>query len=362
MLRITAALAAWGKLTPVELLGMGAVGLPEQTILDAHRRIIRLGHRHAAGGHSAWSKAIRIATWSFHLWRYFSGKPVACISAHSLSVLPVCAAISRRHHARLVYEPHELETESIACRGARRLLAKVVERALIGRCDAVLVVSDSIADWYASTYGMRRPHVIRNFTDAPTNLPTDRNGQRLGLGLRQSATVFIYQGAMMQGRGVERLLRVFECLPEFDLLLLGDGPLVPAIHEVARRCANIHHHPAVPPDDVLNYTRCADVGLCLTEPACLSYAYSLPNKLFEYLAAGLPVIVSDLPEQSRFVTRHGCGWITPAEDIPLKELLRSIANGNIALQREAAIRTASDCLWSRETERLLDIYRSLLDA
>jgi len=361
MLRITDALARSGRFDSISLFGMGGPGLPEHEQIDRQRELLRFGHRHASNPGGSLFKLLRMCSWSLLLWRYFIHHPVACINAHSLAVLPLCYLVSRRHQALLVYEPHELETESIASRGLRRLVSRAVERLLIRRCDVVFVVSGAIADWYALNYRIPRPLVIRNVTEPLASRTEDHAALRAEVGLPRDGTVFVYQGAMMPGRGVELLLRAFCSLPELHLLLLGNGPLVPSIIDATARNSNLHYHPAVPPAEVLKLTAAADVGLCLTEAACLSYAYSLPNKLFEYLAAGLPVIVSDLPEQSRFVAAHKCGWIAPSDEKALAKLLTSLNREQITSRRASAAKAAEECRWSREQERMIEVYRTLLD-
>ena len=359
MLRITDALAQSGQFSAIEMVGISGDGLSERELLDSKRQIVRLLPVWTTKSKSGWSKVMRLTEWSLRVYLYFRNRPVVCVNAHSLAALPVCAAISRRHNALLIYDPHELETESIASLGVRKVFAKIVERLLVHRCDAVFVVSDSIADWYEARYGIARPVVIRNFTGSQAITSGDREQLRSRLRLRSDAVTFIYQGAMMQGRGVERLLRVFAKLPQHDLLMLGDGPLTSLSGGAGTDFPNIRHHPAVEPEVVLDYTQCADVGLCLTEPVCLSYAYSLPNKLFEYLAAGLPIVISDLPEQAQFVAARLCGWITQSDDESLLKLLASITHQTLAKRRLAALRAASECSWSNEAERMLDVYRSL---
>ena len=106
-------------------------------------------------------RVLEQVSWSVAVFRRYSRDRIGAVNAHSVAVLPVCYLLSRRLGARLV-DAHELETETIASRGLQRAIFKVIERLLITRCDAMFVVSDSIAQWYRQRYPALRPVVIRN--------------------------------------------------------------------------------------------------------------------------------------------------------------------------------------------------------
>ena len=287
------------------------------------------------------------------------GRKVACVNAHSLAVLPLSYLVSRLTGARLVYDTHELETEASGLKGMHQNLGRVVEQIFIKRCDAVFVVSDSIADWYVDHYGIERPTVVRNIPQfaVPITLAQDRAHLRQRLGIGENELVYIYQGGFMQGRGLERLIRVFERVSlNRHLLCMGSGLLTNLVAEAAARQSNIHLLPAVQPDEVLRYTCAADIGICLTANSCLSYFYSLPNKLFEYMHAGLPIIVTPLVEQERIVNTHQCGWVAPVDDNELRDLLNNIDNASVA--RHSPASAVREFNWSTEALRLVQRYKS----
>jgi glycosyltransferase involved in cell wall biosynthesis len=102
----------------------------------------------------------------------------------------------------------------------------------------------------------------------------------------------------------------------------------------------------------------ADVGLALIEPACLSYEMTLPNKLYEYVAAGLPVLSSDVPVLAREVRAHGVGAVAdPADPAAVAAALRSLLEPEAnARCRAAAVRLAAETVWERENEKLAAVY------
>ena len=175
----------------------------------------------------------------------------------------------------------------------------------------MIVVSPSIQAAYEARYnehGMRRISLVRN-------VPNARSGNaamhplRTNLGLQSDDFVAIYQGALTINRGIETLLAMAPQLngSRIHLVFMGYGMLEPQVMESVRQNANVHFQPAVPYEEVLDYTGDADVGLVSVKPVCLSYLYCLPNKLFESIQAGIPVLVNDLPDCVALIDEFGIG-------------------------------------------------------
>jgi len=358
IIRITSALVDGGVFDEVQVIGVLRSGLRQVEHIDKHRSLVRLPRRVAIKGFL--SKVVATIEWSVRVLLYLRDKKVECINAHSLAVLPLCAIASMLKRAKLVYDTHELETETSGSFGIRKRIAKLVERIFIQRCDKVFVVSDSIAKWYTETYAIDMPTVIRNIPDASENKISRRSELRLRLLIAEDCPLFIYQGGFIEGRGLERMLQVFRALPESNLLCMGQGPLENLVVAAVAECPNIHLVPPVPPNEVLEYTRAADVGVCLTDKSCLSHDFSLPNKVFEYLHAGLPIIVNLLTEQRALVQRYKCGWIAPENDEQLASLIDSIDRQTILNLSSNVEHASADLTWEKEKERLLNAYKNPL--
>jgi glycosyltransferase involved in cell wall biosynthesis len=271
-------------------------------------------------------------------------------------------ALKRRHAgAKLVYDAHELETERNGLGPLGRRGARLLERGLIGQVDQAFVVSRSIADWYRARYPALRLDVVRN-RPAPRPLrpsAASRDAWRQRLGIR-SGLVFLYQGALIPGRGIDLLLAVFSQAPrDRHMVFMGYGALEPEVRARARECPNIHFHPPVPPQDVVSSATGADVGVCLIENTCLSYYLSLPNKLYDYVAAGLPILVSDFPEMRAEVERLGNGWSVAVSREAVARLVAELSPEAIAQKAERS-RDAQHVGWETEEPVLLEAYRRLL--
>ena len=121
----------------------------------------------------------------------------------------------------------------------------------------------------------------------------------------------MYQGALSQGRGVRLLLDAFQERQNDPavIVFMGYGELEAEVRELADRHTNIFYFPAVAPDVVLEFTASADAGIHVIQNTCLNHFYCMPNKLFEYAMAGLPVVVSNMKDMSQFVAQHNMGAV-----------------------------------------------------
>ena len=305
-------------------------------------------------------QVLKYLEWLGRIVQRVRSQAVTVIHAHSAAALPIGVVLTWFTGAPLVYDAHELESETNGKSPFRRRMTRWMERLWIKGADRMLVVSDSIADWYAHEYSIRRPDVVRNIPPGPGKTAGTSTVLRDIHEIPDAALLYLYQGALEPGRSVERLLQLFSDLGESrHLVLMGYGSLQSEVTDVAARLSNVHFQPAVPPEQVLSYTVSADVGVCLIENTCLSYYYSLPNKLFEYLMTGLPVLINDMPEQRRIVDEFDCGWVVPASLPDTAALVESIGAGELRLRREGAARAAEAFSWAGEAQKLQSIYREI---
>ncbi len=284
------------------------------------------------------------------------------VHCNDLNALPVGVIVKRflNKNAKVLYDAHEYETETNGLKGWRKYVAKQLEKRLIKDADAVITVSGGIADEYVRLYGIRRPALVLN---TPAVRPVRRRDIfRETFGIREDQKIFLYQGSMSPGRGIEKMVEIFGAMRTDTnvLVLMGYGPLSKSIADAAARSRTLFYHEAVPPEAVLDYTVSADVGLSLIENSCLSYYYCLPNKVFEYAMAGLPVIVSGLYEMRRIVEAYGIGAVMESEtEAGLRSAMDRIeAIGPKALRRNLE-RFAETFNWEAQEKVLLDVYRRL---
>lgn len=268
--------------------------------------------------------------------------------------------------ARLVYDSHELfvESGSIArMPGPARWVLARVERRLAHRAAGVITVNPSIADELSRRYGVD-PVVVMN---CPPLSDVRRPGlmrARLALGGRP---VLLHHGSLSDGRGIRHTIDALRLLPaEVALVLLGDGPLVPWIREQQERpdlAGRLFWHPAVALNELLSWVVDADLGVMLFEPIELNFLYATPNRLFDCIVAGVPVLASDFPEFRRIVKGEGIGEVCdPTDDRVIAESIgRLLAAPDqlAAMQTRARSAARIKYNWDTQATALLEVYQQV---
>ncbi|WP_162253791.1 glycosyltransferase [Yonghaparkia sp. Soil809] len=292
------------------------------------------------------------------------------IHAHDANTLSPAARAARRLRIPLVYDSHELWTERNvrADRPFAKRWERIVERRGIRRAELVVTVSPSIARWLQDRYRLtREPLLVRNI---PAASPTagDRGCGRLRelASLPDDARVLVYCGGVTTNRGIERVVDALAHLPA-DHHLVAIGPASEIVAAQLRRRAvgvgaagRLHLVGSVDSHEVTTALADGDVSFVLTNPSCLSYRYSLPNKLFESLHAGLPIIANDLPDTGAIVSQSGAGVIVgeSADSRELADAVRSVLVDRERLSR-AALAAAQEHRWEDDIEALVAAYSAM---
>jgi glycosyltransferase involved in cell wall biosynthesis len=240
------------------------------------------------------------------------------ISCHNLILLPVSTLAARISGAKLVYVPHELETERQGLKGRLKKLSAWIEERFIKSCASVVVVAEPIATWYRDRYKLPVVHVVRAIPSSkrPDNIERSRAILRRKHGIPENAIVFIYQGILARERGVDYLIKLFrESKTNHHLIFMGFGEAEDRILHAAKLDSRVHFQAAVPISEILQHTCVADIGLfVISGGVSESYRVSLPNKFFEYLFAGLPVLVSsNLEYLSDLINANDIGWVIDSD-------------------------------------------------
>jgi glycosyltransferase involved in cell wall biosynthesis len=312
----------------------------------------------------------RVVLWGALVRHVVRLRPDA-VHAHDLPMLLPgwgAAAVTR---AALVFDTHEYAAGVPYHSRLSRLIARLLQRALLPRCSAVIAVSPATAERLRADHHLARPPVVvRNLPElswegAPGSLDAvlDLRAE-LNLG---DAPLVLHQGAVMPERGCEEMVRAVCAIDDAHLLFLGDVAqgIAEGLAGLAGRCGareRVHFLPSVAPEVLLAHTSQADLGLCLFDPRWMNHRLTLQNKVFEYIAAGVPQIAVRGTAFGDLVEDLQVGWTVGWGDV--EELAATIRAGvrhcEDPLLHARLDAAHAELSWEREQERLLDVYGDLL--
>ncbi len=286
------------------------------------------------------------------------------VVANDLDTLLSCHLVARLRGKRLVYDSHEFFTEVPELQG--RVVRKVwlaIERRILPRLHTAITVNDSIARAYGERYPGLVMHVVRNI---PMQRDLGPLPTRAELDLPPDRFVLVLQGSGINvQRGGEEAVLAMKELPEALLLLIGGGDAWPVLERMVQE-HRLHDRvrllPRMPYERMMGYTRNADLGLSLDKDTNLNYRYSLPNKLFDYFHAGLPVLVTDLPEVAGVVRSFDAGVVLPRPDPALiAAAVRALQDdpSRVAALRQRATFAAASLSGECEQEKLKALLEHL---
>lgn len=286
--------------------------------------------------------------------------------ANDLDTLPANYLVSRLRRKPLVYDSHEYFTEvpELVNRPRVKAIWTKIEMALVPKVNAAYTVCESIAEVYRDKYGVDFK-VVRNLPVRSFSEDTHRMTRSHPMSINISK-IILYQGALNLGRGLEDTIKAMQFIDGAELWLAGDGDLTPILKKLAATLkleSKVKFLGRLPLQELIDVTREADLGISLEEDLGLNYRFALPNKLFDYIQAGVPVLVSDLPEMRRIVEDYGVG--TYLEFSRRNELAEAIWDALFndekrKVWRENMARGAIQLCWENEEKVLREIYYPFL--
>lgn len=287
--------------------------------------------------------------------------------ASDLYVLRAVAGAAARNAARHTYDARELYAHVSATTGRPfvRRFWRAFEAGPARSASIVWTVSDAIADHLSDMHRIPRPTVLLNAPAAGPVAPDPL--LRTVTGLAPDVPLFVHLGQMRKGRGGETLVRAFARVPEAGLVFLGYGEARKDLEHLVDSIGagdRVFFVDPVLPERIRSVISSASVGITLLEDTCLNHRYALPNKLFDYLAAGLPVLASRLPEVDRIVSGQDVGLTVDPTDIPMvaEAVRRMSSDGNATARWIRNARSASETFdWAKASERFTTPLRNLLD-
>ncbi|MCR4658794.1 MAG: glycosyltransferase [Bacteroidales bacterium] len=225
--------------------------------------------------------------------------------SNDVDTLPACAIAAKLRRKKLFFDAHELfsEVPELVCRGRVKRVWQWVERHFIPCVDGAMTVCQSVADEYRNVTGVRMD-VVRNlalYNPVPATKPAE-----------SIPRILLYQGAVNIGRGIDWLIEAMGYLEGYSLVIAGDGDVLDEMKALAKQkpwAERIVFLGRVVPDELHKLTKTASLGMVLLENMGLNYYYSLPNRVGDFLQAGVPIVATDFPEIASVVNKYSTGSI-----------------------------------------------------
>ena len=270
--------------------------------------------------------------------------------------------ISRLKGIKMIYDSHEYFTETPELVG-RPMVQKVwkrIEGFVVPRLKEMITVCDSIADLFHEKYGVVC-HVVRNI---PPRAALPPKGDKKALDLPEDKHLLILQGSGINiQRGAEELVEAMRYLDDCFLMVIGGGDVLPVLKQMVTEWHiedRVRFLPRMPYQQMMAYTQLAELGFVLDKDTNLNYRFCLPNKLFDFIQAGVPIVASNLVEVGKIIRKYDIGLFIPDHDP--QSIAATIRKGldnteSRARWQQGLVQAAQDLCWENEQQTLIEIYK-----
>jgi len=271
--------------------------------------------------------------------------------ASDLYSLPLALWRARVSSAKTGYDSREMYAHIGALRRSklRQKFWYGLEKFLLRYKPVVVTSGQMDSEYLVDRYKIEYPHVVRN---VPAYRSVPRNDRiRHELGLSAGTPVMLYIGGLQEGRGIPVMVQLASMMPDCAFVIVGSGVLEGFVKQAAATAANVYYLPVIKNDEVISCAASATLGFALIEPITLSYYLALPNKLFEYIMAGTPVIASYVPQIESIINQYGVGLAVPWNDADatLAGIRQMLDNNEVYQAAVANCQCASrELCWEKE--------------
>lgn len=345
----------------------------EEDIRGVHIRHIVVSRSFASTRFERWT-LVKVPLMFIRCMLRLIQTPADIYHAHDVSALPACYFAARLRRKPLIYEAHEMplfERPWSEMSRSRRLLHKLLTVLLahiVPNCAGIITVSPPIVRGICNRYHVPNVILIRNTPVYRAVPKSDRLRQYLGL--NPAVRIALYQGYLQSGRSLDRLVRAAAFLePDIVIVMMGKGigtvkPELEALISSEGLGDRVKIIPPAPYEELLDWTASADIGLTIFSPDySLNVRMYLPNKLFEYLVAGLPILTSPIEAIVDIIRTYDVGQVLSSlEPAALGEAMNRMLADPVALERmrrNALDAAKNELCWEKESPRLIRLYQDI---
>jgi len=305
--------------------------------------------------------------------RLLREKP-AILLGNDLDVMPATLLAARIKKTPVVYDTHEffLGMAGMDRKPVRRAVWKWIESRTFSRLKHIYTVSDSIGNLYRKIYLKKvltvRNLPLRNSGDTELSRPEKSWINSVDNKIPDNRHILIFQGAgINESRGAEELVysMLFLEADKYHLVIVGGGDVMIKLERIIEQnylASKVTLNPKVPFSVLGHFTRKAHIGISIDKGSVLNHRYSLPNKLFEYLHAGIPVLASRLTEQEKIIKQYDVGtFIENHQPEHIAERIRAVFSDPETMERwkRNCCRVKEELNWENESKKLIDIFKQV---
>lgn len=285
------------------------------------------------------------------------------VVAHDLPMLAPACVLAKKYNAKIIYDSHELFVEQGFFKIEKKVWQKIEEK-YINDVNHVITINQSIADELARRYQLENIAVVSNAY--PYRKTKSGETQKINrFGKADIKHWIIFQGGLIKKRNLKLLIQSFVFVDkDIGLVILGDGYLKEKLKKFAARLGlkdRIVFIDAVLQNELIDMTSAADVGIIPYSANCLNNYYCTPNKLFEFIMAGIPIIAFDLPEIKKVLETYQCGMIIKSQEpkaigFEINDLFRT---GKWAALQQGVIHAREQMTWESQEKELVSVYQQV---
>lgn len=314
-------------------------------------------------GISIFKKAYRELKTNFGMYKLIKNCGADIVHANDLNALIPAYFAAKRSRMKLVYDSHEIFIENpwIAKRKWLHSLLFYIEKYLLKRVDLLINVSHAAGEYMGNLYPVKSRIVV-------TNCISETTVSKVEMRRKNFDFEVLNHGQFYEGRGYDVMVdssSLIADLHDVKLVLRGFGPMEKSLREKVHQnhYNNVVFAAPVKTNELIPFASSSHVGVAITQKICLNFELSISNKIFEYAAAGLPVIMSDIPEHRYLNNKYHFGIVLDADTpVCLAGAIRELfLNHELYSQlSENARKFSADVTWEREFKKLLDFEYKLI--
>jgi glycosyltransferase involved in cell wall biosynthesis len=327
--------------------------------VDCEYSIVDLGDTFVGPLKSIYKKIIRRFYYYLDPIKFIIKIKPDVIHANDFDTLIQAYIASKIIKCKVLYDSHEVCAENIGLtdKKIQKNLIIIIERFIVKRIGSMVSVSNAASMYFSKKYKIVKPVVITNVPYRVNNIMLhSRNSDKFEV---------LYQGLMLKGRGYEEFVKSGKFVNNIQLVIRGYGSLENDLRKIIidESLENIvkFDGPVEVKDIVLKASE-SHMGVVLTQPVNLNFKLSVSNKLFEYIHAGLPVLLSDIPEHQYLNREFNFGIILKDfSPLGIAKCINELAvdKEKYAFLKSNAIKASEILCWENESIKLIKLYHQL---